>query len=93
VKVRLLGEFRELAGREVAFIELGDVGIVKEFIQKLAEDTSPEFRRALLDPELNDPRPNAIILVNGREISVLDGLQSQVGDGDEITLISVSHGG
>ncbi|HDO42088.1 MAG TPA: hypothetical protein ENH03_04220, partial [Candidatus Bathyarchaeota archaeon] len=47
----------------------------------------------LLDPELKDPRPNTIILVNGKEISVLSGLETEIEDGDEITIIPIIHGG
>lgn len=41
------------------------------------------------------PRPtsNFIILVNGREISVLSGLETKLKSGDEIAIIPVSHGG
>ena len=53
----------------------------------------PEFGRTLIDPELNDPRPNALILVKGKEIGVLDGLETKVERNDEIVLIPVSHGG
>ncbi len=62
-------------------------------IQKLVEAFSPEFKDALIDPELKDPRPNALILVNGKEISVLEGLETEVNKGDEIVLVPVSHGG
>jgi len=62
-------------------------------IQKLVEMFSPEFEEALVDPELKDPRPNALILVNGKEISVLEGLETEIDKGDEIVLVPVSHGG
>ena len=41
------------------------------------------------------PRPtsNFIILVNGREISVLSGLETKLKSGDEVAIIPVSHGG
>jgi len=41
------------------------------------------------------PRPasNFIILVNGREISVLSGLETKLHGGDEVAIIPVSHGG
>ena len=41
------------------------------------------------------PRPtsNFIILVNGREISVLSGLETKLKSGDEIAIIPISHGG
>jgi len=47
----------------------------------------------LIDPELNDPLPNAVILVNGKEIGILKGLETEVRDRDEIVIIPVIHGG
>ncbi len=66
---------------------------MRKAVQKLIEAFSSELKRALVDPELEDPRPNALILVNGKEISVLQGLDTEVKDGDEIVLVPVSHGG
>jgi len=53
----------------------------------------PVLKRSLIDQQLEDPRPNALILVNGREISVLNGLETNLKDGDEIVLVPVVHGG
>jgi molybdopterin converting factor small subunit len=66
---------------------------VGDVIQALADLLPVDARRLLIDKELNDPRPNALILLNGKEISVLDGLKTGIEDGDEVTLIPVSHGG
>jgi len=66
---------------------------VKKVIQKLADSLPVETKRLLVDPELNDLQPNALILVNGKEISVLKGLETKIKEGDEVTLIPVSHGG
>ena len=93
VKVKLLGDFRGLIGRDSLFMELENQAVIGELVQKLAEESSPEFKRALIDPELDDPRPNTLIIVNGREISALQGLETEVRDGDEVVVISVSHGG
>jgi len=38
-------------------------------------------------------RSNTLILVNGVEISALDGEQTEVEEDDVVTLIPVSHGG
>jgi len=92
VKVRLLGVFREFPGKSRVTLKL-EKPTVRNAVQSLAGLLPAESRRLLIDPELNDPRPNALILLNGREISVLDGLETVVSDGDEITLIPVSHGG
>jgi molybdopterin converting factor small subunit len=41
----------------------------------------------------HSPRAKILILVNGVEASVLEGLRSRLSDGDTVTLIPVSHGG
>jgi len=93
VKVRLLGVFQGLSGKRWVPMELEGPTTVRKLIQKLTEAFSPEFKRVLIDPELEDSGPNALILVNGKEISVSKGLETEVNDGDEIVLVPVSHGG
>ncbi len=93
VKVRLLGVFREFSTRGWFPIELEKPTVVREVVKKLVESFPPEFNRLLIDPELKDPRPNALILVNGKEVGVLEGLETEVKNGDEIVLIPISHGG
>lgn len=92
VKVRLLGVFRELLGQSSLVVEL-EKPTVRNVIEVLADSLSAEARRLLIDPELVDPRPNALILVNGKEISALKGLETEIEEGHEVTLIPVSHGG
>ena len=52
----------------------------------------PRLQRTLI-ADLEDPRPNTLILVNGKEISVLNGLETILKDGDEIVFIPVLHAG
>jgi molybdopterin synthase sulfur carrier subunit len=93
VKVKFLGVFRQFSGRTHVTVKLEEPATVRKVIEKLIEVFSSEFKRALVDPELEDPRPNALILVNGKEITVLQGLETEVEEGDEIVLVPVSHGG
>jgi molybdopterin converting factor small subunit len=93
VEVKFLGVFRQFSGETPVLLKLEKPTTVRKVIEKLTEDLSPAFKRALVDPELEDPRPNALILVNGKEISVLQGLETEVEDDDEIVLVPVSHGG
>jgi len=92
VKVRLLGVFRGSASKDQLLLKL-ECATVREVIQALAEALPTETRARLIESELSDLRPNAIILVNGREIGVLKGLETMISDGDEVTLIPVVHGG
>jgi len=93
VEFKFLGVFRRFSRRNRIPVKLEKPANVGKAIQKLTEAFSSEFGRMLIDPELQDPRPNAIILVNGKEISVLRGLETEVEDGDEIVLVPVAHGG
>ena len=93
VKVKFMGVFRQFSGKNRVLMKLEKPTTVRKVIEKLTEALSLEFKRTLVDPELEDPRPNALILVNGKEISVLKGLETRVEDGDEIVLVPVSHGG
>jgi len=81
VKIRTIGIFRELFGNKLLAIKLKRNSTVKNVVQKLAGS------------EINDVWLNALVLVNGKEISVLNGLKTMVSDGDEIVLLPVSHGG
>ena len=92
IKIRPLGVFRQLIEKDQIAMKLSKATI-RDVVQALAESMSLEARRLLIDPELNDPRPNTLILVNGREISALNGLETEVSDGDEVTFIPVAHGG
>jgi len=93
LKILPLGAFRGLLGKNQISIKLDKPTTIKELVHKLASTSPPEFKRALIDPELNDPRSNALILVNGKEIEVLCGLDTEVDNGDEVVLIPISHGG
>ncbi len=93
VEVKFLGVFRQFSGRNRVLVRLEKPSTVKKIIEKLIEAFSSEFEPTFVDPELEDPRPNALVLVNGKEISVLQGLETEVEDGDKIVLVPVSHGG
>ncbi|UCG36164.1 MAG: MoaD/ThiS family protein [Candidatus Bathyarchaeota archaeon] len=92
VSVLLIGVLQDLAGRARISLEF-DGDLVRDAIWELAELLSPKFRHSLIDPELDDPRPNLLVLLNGKEISVLNGLETRVKNGDELALVPVAHGG
>lgn len=93
VEIKLLGVFKTINDNGRLHVDVKGLTTVRDVIQKLVTTLPPEFGRTLIDPELNDPRPNALILVRGKEIGVLDGLETKVERNDEIVFIPVSHGG
>ncbi len=65
---------------------------VRELVDKMSEQ-APELKHTFCDSELNDARSNSLILVNGREISILEGYQTKLCEGDEVVFVPVVHGG
>ena len=91
VTVRFVGSLRHFSGAGEVELGCGDVSVA-ELVTELVKEV-PGMERSLVDRQLDDPRPNALILVNGREIGVLDGLETRVRDGDEVVFVPVVHGG
>jgi len=92
VTIRFFGVFRNITGKNRVAIKFKATVLLKEVIKEIVEGM-PRLRRTLVDPDLEDPRPNTLILVNGKEISVLNGLETMLEDGDEIVFIPVLHTG
>jgi molybdopterin converting factor small subunit len=92
VTVRFVGVLHEVFKKKQIRLKFARSLSVKEVVDKLAE-TSLDVRRNVLETESNQIHPALLVLVNGKEISALDSSETRVRDGDEIVLISVSHGG
>jgi len=91
ITLKFIGSLRRDSGsNELALDSKG--GTLIDVINRLTEQI-PALRRNLLDEQLDSPKPNALILVNGKEISVLNGLETKVKDGDEVVFVPVVHGG
>jgi MoaD family protein len=91
LKLKFLGSLRQLCGGESITADCAGCSIL-DLVYAITKET-PELRRNLLDEHLTVPRSNALILVNGKEISILQGLGTKVQDGDEVIFIPVVHGG
>ena len=87
VAIRLVGSLRGISGRCRISLKLADATPLVIVLKEVVE-TLPSLRQPLADP-----RSNTLVLVNGKEISVLKGLETPVKDGDEVVLVPVLHGG
>jgi len=95
VHVKLFGVFRSAAKSSELDLQIPDEHPTVEtaISQLLAADSFASLRKLLWDSEMADPRPNALIMVSGREIATLDGLDTKLTEDDELSLLPVSHGG
>lgn len=92
VKIKLLGVFRGISGESEVTLR-PKRATVRGAIEMLTESLPQKARGLLIDRYLNDPRSNALVLLNGKEIGVLEGLETSMKDGDELMIIPVAHGG
>ena len=89
---RFVGTFRSISGESKVTFNLKDKTCVRSVIQKIVE-RFPKLEEMLIFAQEKNGIINALVLLNGREIGVLDNLDTVVEDGDELVLIPVSHGG
>ena len=92
ITVKLVGSLRYFSGAGELELGCSRCASVETLVAELVKEM-PRLERSLIDQQLEDPRPNSLILVNGKEIGVLDGLETRLKDGDEVVLIPVVHGG
>jgi MoaD family protein len=90
--IKFIGALRHLSGKTQFTINYQDGISIKELVLKISQEF-PELKNTFSDRELNDSRSNSLILVNGREISVLAGYETKLSEGDEIVFVPVVHGG
>jgi MoaD family protein len=90
--VKFIGALRHLSGKTQFTTNFQEELSIRGLLEKISQEI-PELKRTFCDQELNDSRSNSLILVNGREISVLNGFETKLSDGDEIVFVPVVHGG
>ena len=90
--VKFIGALRHLSGKTQFAVTFKDGISIKDLVGKICQEM-PELKHTFSDQELNDSRSNSLILVNGREISVMNGLNTALKEGDEVVLVPVAHGG
>ena len=90
--IKFIGAFRSLSGKKQLTLNFQDGFSIKAIVDSISQEI-PQLKHTFCDQELNDAKSNSLILVNGREISVLEGYETKLSDGDEIVFVPVVHGG
>jgi molybdopterin converting factor small subunit len=95
IHVKLFGVFRSAAKTSDLDLQVREENpTVKSVISQLvSQESHASLRQLLLDSETADPRPNALIMISGREINTMNGLETKLNENDELSLLPVAHGG
>ena len=94
IEVNIFGSLKNMVeySQDLHKVELKENATIGTLIQLLGNFMNPEIKK-LMDSELDGRVSNFLILLNDREISIYDGLQTSLRDKDIVTIIPVSHGG
>jgi molybdopterin synthase sulfur carrier subunit len=88
--VKAFATLREIfGGTGILYLELPEGSTIKDLLEKLRE----QYGSNLDVSGFVDENPSVKILVNGREITYLDGLGTRLRDGDSIAFIPPVAGG
>ncbi len=90
VKIKLFAQISELAGRKELELEGEDV---KDLLESLVEEKKALGEVIFKDEEHTELREDIIILKAGRNINYLKGLETEVKEGDKISVFPVVGGG
>ncbi len=95
IHLKLYGVFRTAAKTNELIIEIEEENptVKSVIIQLVSRKEFEDLRQLLVEEGSSDPRPNALIMVSGREINTLKGLETELNDRDEVALLPVAHGG
>jgi molybdopterin converting factor small subunit len=95
INVRFYGVFRSAAGSGLIQLDVTshDPTVRSVIAELLSRQHYGNLRQLVLDGEEPDPRPNALIMVSGSEIGALEGLETKLKEGDELSLLPIAHGG
>lgn len=92
VVVRFFTTLREITGKKEEQIEFSKSASVNTMLKKLSENYGADFNDYMFD-ELGDMRGHLEILVNGRSITTLSGLRTQLKNGDQVAILPPVGGG
>jgi molybdopterin converting factor small subunit len=94
VKIRLIGSLVSYAQTSEITVDTDNPIAVRDLMARMEQRPGTQkLMKMIMDPELNDPRPNVVILINNRDIGTLQGLDSKLHNNDVVTLVPVTHGG
>lgn len=93
--MRFFASLRELVGKKVEYIEFqgGEEATVEKVLKRLSEIYGKDFVEYVFDRETGEIQSYLLLLVNGRSITVLDGLETRLIDGDVLAILPPVGGG
>ena len=92
VEVKFFTSLREITGKKVDKVQVQNIITVEELLTQLSKKYGKEFREYLYN-EKGQVRSHLSILVNGKSTNVLQGLDTELKEGDTVAILPPVGGG
>lgn len=92
VNVEIYGPFADIAGTRKAKVEL-DETTVNSLLKVMKKQWGPSFIQAIMDESGGEFNLSVLVLVNHRPVYHLQGLQTELKNGDTVVFIPPAAGG
>jgi len=93
VKVQYLGFIKNLIKRGEDEFELEEGASLSEPLNQIAGIYGRSFQREVFEPGLRDVKMGFVVTVNGVLTGQLQGVDTRLGNGDNVILMSLMSGG
>jgi molybdopterin synthase sulfur carrier subunit len=95
VSVRFFGSLRALVGKKVECVKFEDREevTVENVLKRLSEIYGKDFVEYVFDGKTGGIQSYLLLLVNGRSITTVDGLETRFLDGDVLAILPPVGGG
>jgi MoaD family protein len=92
-KIHFLGASQTDVGIREISISLEGLSNLKDLLKELSKKIGPKFNTHIFDPTVGTVNKTVTIIVNGRHYTTLDGLETILRNGDEISFFPPIGGG
>ena len=93
VKVKFFALVRELTGKREEIVDLDDDATVRTLLGKLVDEYGAKFRDYVFDPASKEPRGHLQFLIDGRNITLMQGLDTTLKEGTSLAILPPVGGG
>ena len=93
VKVQYLGFIKNLINRSEDEFDLEEGASLSELLNQIAGIYGKAFRKEVYEPGLKDVKMGFVVTVNGVLMGQLQGVDTQLNNGDNIILMTLMTGG
>jgi molybdopterin synthase sulfur carrier subunit len=93
VKIYTILTLKQILGQREFEVSIQEESTVKDLLSWMIERWGDELSPHLFQPESDRVLPHIRLLVNGRDIQFLNGVDTILRDGDEFSMLPILTGG